>query len=59
MLGLLGAIPPKIIDQLPQSFKRKVEFKTEQLPSKLWQELQNFRDVVKKGAAQRRNFDRH
>jgi putative spermidine/putrescine transport system substrate-binding protein len=49
VLGLLGAIPPRIIDQFPLSFKRKVEFKAEQLPSKIWQELQNFRDVVKEG----------
>lgn len=49
VLGLFGAIPPKVIDQFPQSYKRKVEFKAEQLPSKLWQELQNFRDVVKEG----------
>ncbi len=49
VLGLLGAIPPKIIDQFPPSFNRKVEFKAEQLPSKLWQELQSFRDVVKEG----------
>jgi len=49
VLGLLGALPPKIIEQFPQSFKRKVEFKAEQLPSKLWQELQSFRDVIKEG----------
>ena len=49
VLGLLGVIPPKIIEQFPQSFKRKVEFKAEQLPSKLWQELQSFRDVIKEG----------
>jgi putative spermidine/putrescine transport system substrate-binding protein len=39
--GLLGAIPSKVINQFESASQTKVEFKAENLPSKLWQELQN------------------
>ena len=39
--GLLGAIPSKVISQFEAASQTKVEFKAENLPSKLWQELQN------------------
>jgi len=40
--GLLGAIPSKVINQFEAASQLKTEFKAENLPSKLWQELQNY-----------------
>lgn len=40
--GLLGAIPSKVINQFESASQKKIEFKAENLPSKLWQELQNY-----------------
>jgi putative spermidine/putrescine transport system substrate-binding protein len=41
ILGLLGAIPSKIINQFESSSQKKTEFKAENSPAKLWQELLN------------------
>ena len=40
--GLLGSIPSKVINQFEAASQKKIEFKAENLPSKLWQELQNY-----------------
>ena len=40
--GLLGAIPSKVINQFEAKYPQKIEFKAENLPSKLWQEIQNY-----------------
>jgi putative spermidine/putrescine transport system substrate-binding protein len=40
--GLLGAIPSKVVSQFESASQKKLEFKAESLPSKLWQELQNY-----------------
>ncbi|NUN64071.1 extracellular solute-binding protein [Pseudanabaena biceps] len=42
ILGLLGAIPSKVISQFEANYPQKIEFKAENLPSKIWQELQDF-----------------
>ncbi len=42
ILGLLGAIPNKVINQFEATSQKKTEFKAENLPSKLWQELQSY-----------------
>ena len=42
ILGLLGAIPSRIINQFEIASQKKTEFKAENLPSKLWQELQSY-----------------
>lgn len=42
IMGLLGAIPSKVINQFETASQQKTEFKAENLPSKLWQELQNY-----------------
>jgi putative spermidine/putrescine transport system substrate-binding protein len=47
ILGLLGAIPSKVINQFESASQKKVEFKAENLPSKLWQELQNYPNIAK------------
>ena len=39
--GLLGALPSKVISQFESTSQKKIEYKAENLPSKLWQELQN------------------
>ncbi|MBD2177792.1 extracellular solute-binding protein [Pseudanabaena sp. FACHB-1998] len=43
--GLLGALPSKVINQFESSSPQKIEFKAENLPSKLWQELQNYANL--------------
>ena len=40
--GLLVSIPSKVINQFEAASQKKIEFKAENLPSKLWQELQNY-----------------
>jgi len=50
MIGLLGAIPSKVINQFESASKTKVEFKAENAPSKLWQELQNYPNIDKEKA---------
>jgi putative spermidine/putrescine transport system substrate-binding protein len=45
--GLLGAIPSKVINQFESTSQTKIEFKAENLPSKLWQELQNYPNITK------------
>jgi len=40
--GLLGAIPSKVISQFEAKSPQKIEFKAENTPSKLWQEIQNY-----------------
>ncbi|MEI6063638.1 MAG: extracellular solute-binding protein [Pseudanabaena sp. ELA748] len=52
ILGLLGALPSKTIGQFESAFQIKAEFKAENLPSKLWQELQNYPNVSKDKAPQ-------
>ena len=47
IMGLLGAIPSKVINQFESASQKKVEFKAESLPSKLWQELQNYPNIAK------------
>jgi putative spermidine/putrescine transport system substrate-binding protein len=47
IMGLLGAIPSKVINQFESASQKKVEFKAESLPSKLWQELQNYPSIAK------------
>lgn len=42
IVGLLGALPSKVINQFESTSPQKIEFKAENLPSKLWQELQNY-----------------
>jgi putative spermidine/putrescine transport system substrate-binding protein len=42
IVGLLGAIPSKLINQFESASQLKAEFKAENLPSKIWQELQNY-----------------
>ncbi|PZO37405.1 MAG: spermidine/putrescine ABC transporter substrate-binding protein [Pseudanabaena frigida] len=42
ILGLLGALPSKVINQFESTSQKKTEYKAENLPSKLWQELQNY-----------------
>ncbi|PZU91056.1 MAG: spermidine/putrescine ABC transporter substrate-binding protein [Pseudanabaena sp.] len=39
IMGLLGAIPSKVISQFESNFPLKVEFKAENSPAKVWQEL--------------------
>jgi putative spermidine/putrescine transport system substrate-binding protein len=46
-MGLLGAIPSKVINQFESASQKKIEFKAESLPSKLWQELQNYPNIAK------------
>ena len=43
--GLLGALPSKVISQFESASQKKTEYKAENLPAKLWQELQNYRHV--------------
>ncbi len=45
--GLLGALPSKVINQFESASKKKPEYKVENLPSKLWQELQNYPTLAK------------
>lgn len=45
--GLLGAIPSRVINQFESASQQKIEFKAENLPSKLWQELQNYPNIAK------------
>ena len=45
IVGLLGATPSKVINQFESASKKKIEFKAENLPSKLWQELQNYPSI--------------
>ena len=52
ILGLLGALPSKTINQFESAFPVKAEFKAENLPSKLWQELQNQPNLTKDKAYQ-------
>ena len=47
IVGLLGAIPSKVINQFESASQKKLEFKAENLPSKLWQELQNYPNIPK------------
>jgi putative spermidine/putrescine transport system substrate-binding protein len=47
IVGLLGAIPSKVINQFESASQQKLEFKAENLPSKLWQELQNYPNAAK------------
>ncbi|PZV16939.1 MAG: spermidine/putrescine ABC transporter substrate-binding protein [Pseudanabaena sp.] len=47
IMGLLGAIPSRVINQFESAYKKKVEFKAENMPSKLWQELQNYPNIAK------------
>ncbi len=47
IMGLLGAIPSKVINQFESASPQKIEFKAENLPSKLWQELQNYPNIAK------------
>lgn len=47
IVGLLGAIPSKVINQFESASQKKLEFKAENLPSKLWQELQNYPSIDK------------
>ena len=42
ILGLLGTIPSGVINEFDQSSDHRLEFKAENLPSKLWEELQNY-----------------
>lgn len=44
IMGLLGAIPSKVISQFESTFPLKVEFKAESSPAKVWQELQKDQD---------------
>lgn len=46
IVGLLGAIPSKVISQFESASQKKLEFKAENLPSKLWQELQNYSNIA-------------
>ena len=48
--GLLGAVPSKVINQFEAKFPQKVEFKAENSPLKLWQELQNSPNIAKEKA---------
>ena len=45
--GLLGALPSKVISQFESTSQKKPEYKAENLPSKLWQELQNYPTLAK------------
>jgi len=45
--GLLGALPSRVINQFESASQQKIEFKAENLPSKLWQELQNYPNIAK------------
>ncbi|GBO56769.1 spermidine/putrescine-binding periplasmic protein [Pseudanabaena sp. lw0831] len=47
IVGLLGAIPSKVINQFESASQTKIEFKAENLPAKLWQELQNYPSIAK------------
>ena len=47
ILGVLGAIPSKVINQFESASEKKIEFKAENLPSKLWQELQSYPTLAK------------
>jgi putative spermidine/putrescine transport system substrate-binding protein len=47
IMGLLGAVPSKVINQFESASGKKIEFKAENLPSKLWQELQNYPTIAK------------
>ena len=40
--GLLGALPSKIVDQFEAASALNLEYKAENMPVKLWQELQNY-----------------
>ncbi len=40
--GLLGALPSKIVDQFEAVSNLNLEYKAENMPAKLWQELQNY-----------------
>ena len=44
--GLLGAIPSKVISQFEAKSPQKIEFKAENTPSKLWQEIQNYPNSI-------------
>ncbi|ELS33141.1 MULTISPECIES: extracellular solute-binding protein [Pseudanabaena] len=52
VLGLLGAIPSKLISQFESASQIKTEFKAESLPAKLWQELQNSPNLAKEKVPQ-------
>ena len=45
--GLLGALPSKVINQFESASQKKPEYKAENLPSKLWQELLNYPTLAK------------
>lgn len=45
IMGLLGAIPTKVISQFESDFPFKVEFKAETSPAKVWQELSKNQDA--------------
>jgi putative spermidine/putrescine transport system substrate-binding protein len=42
IMGLFGAVPAKSIERFQGTIAQKVEFKAENLPSQLWQGLQDF-----------------
>jgi putative spermidine/putrescine transport system substrate-binding protein len=47
IVGLLGSIPSRVISQFESASQQKVEFKAENLPSKIWQELRNYPNIAK------------
>jgi putative spermidine/putrescine transport system substrate-binding protein len=52
ILGLLGTLPTKVINQFESDFQVKADIKVETLPSKLWQELKNHAAIAKDKAPQ-------